>query len=212
MSRLPRLAFVLAFLLAPPRRGGATAASSPLAFLGRGDISTGSFLASAAHGRAGASWRLRRRPGRRPRVPETRTVAGAAAARVVSQFENHQGVMVKMVEELLVELNAAFCDAVNSTSARRVRRFRGRAPAPLDDLRGRVRVRRFRRQYGAPRHMPVQEQFELVTGATRRDGDLSVAREATTLFLAQSTLNRPDIKATVVANDAKRRETTRAHR
>ena len=30
-----------------------------------------------------------------------------------------------------------------------------------------------------------------------------VAREATVLFLAQSTLNRPDIKATVVANDRK---------
>ena len=39
---------------------------------------------------------------------------------------------------------------------------------------------------------------------TRWDGDLvAVVEEATVLFLAQSTLNRPDIKAVVIENDRK---------
>ena len=54
--------------------------------------------------------------------------------------------------------------------------------------------------------LPIQEQFEYLLSQCPApwDGDLvAVVREATVLFLAQSTLNRPDIKAVVMANDAK---------
>ena len=197
-----------------PRRGDGRGAP-PLAFLGRGDISTGSFLASAAHADAGRGFvgGFGGDLGDVPELPETRTVGAGAAAvpAVISQFENHQGVMaVGMVEELLVELNAAFCDAgASSTSARAYK------CADFEDARRRLWMT-FADEYvcgglddnkwSTLRHMPVQEQFEFLLAACDKTwtGDLvSVAREATTLFLAQSTLNRPDIKATVVANDAK---------
>ena len=196
-----------------PRRGDGR--EPPLAFLGRGDISAGSFLASAAHADAGRGFvgGFGGDLGDVPELPETRTVGAGAAAvpAVISQFENHQGVMaVGMVEELLVELNAAFCDAgASSTSARAYK------CADFEDARRRLWMT-FADEYvcgglddnkwSTLRHMPVQEQFEFLLAACDATwtGDLvSVAREATTLFLAQSTLNRPDIKATVVANDAK---------
>jgi hypothetical protein len=149
-----------------------------------------------------------------PELPETRTVGAGAAAvpAVVSQFEDHQGVMaVGMVEELLVELNAAFCDAGASGRAYKC--------ADFEDARRRLWMT-FADEYvcgglddakwstppRAVMDLPVQEQFEFLLAACDETwtGDLvNVVREATTLFLAQSTLNRPDIKATVVANDAK---------
>jgi hypothetical protein len=217
MSRLPRLAFVLAVLFAPPApRRGDGREPPPLAFLGRGDISTGSFLASAAHADAGRGFvgGFGGDLGDVPELPETRTVGAGAAAvpAVVSQFEDHQGVMaVGMVEELLVELNAAFCDAGASGRAYKC--------ADFEDARRRLWMT-FADEYvcgglddakwstppRAVMDLPVQEQFEFLLAACDETwtGDLvNVVREATTLFLAQSTLNRPDIKATVVANDAK---------
>ena len=217
MSRLPRLAFVLAVLFAPPApRRGDGREPPPLAFLGRGDISTGSFLASAAHADAGRGFvgGFGGDLGDVPELPETRTVGAGAAAvpAVISQFENHQGVMaVGMVEELLVELNAAFCDAGASGRAYKC--------ADFEDARRRLWMT-FADEYvcgglddakwstppRAVMDLPVQEQFEFLLAACDETwtGDLvNVVREATTLFLAQSTLNRPDIKATVVANDAK---------
>jgi hypothetical protein len=141
-----------------------------------------------------------------PELPETRTVGAGAAAvpAVVSQFEDHQGVMaVGMVEELLVELNAAFCDAGASGRAYKC--------ADFEDARRRLWMTfaddaKWSTPPRAVMDLPVQEQFEFLLAACDETwtGDLvNVVREATTLFLAQSTLNRPDIKATVVANDAK---------
>ena len=219
MSRLPRLAFVLAVLLAPPApRRGDGREPPPLAFLGRGDISsTGAFLASAAHADAGRGFvgGFGGDLGDVPELPETRTVGAGAAAvpAVVSQFEDQQGVMaVGMVEELLVELNAAFCSAAGGSA-------RAYKCADFEDARRRLWMT-FADEYvcgglddakwstppRAVMDLPVQEQFEFLLAAcdeTWRGDLVAVVREATTLFLAQSTLNRPDIKATVVSNDAK---------
>ena len=56
------------------------------------------------------------------------------------------------------------------------------------------------------RELPIQEQFEYLLSQCESPwaGDLvAVVREATMVFLAQSTLNRPDIKAVVEENDRK---------
>ena len=222
MFRPPHLAFVLAVLLVPtaPRRGDGRV--DPVARLGRGDIgaswciSTGSILASAAHADAGRGFAggFGGDLGDVPELPETRTVGSGpdAVPAVVSQFEDHQGVVaVAMVEALLVELNAAFCDGGGGARAYKC--------AAFEDARRRLWMI-FADEYvcggldettwSAPPHavmnLPVQEQFEFLLSRCEETwtGDLvRVAREATVLFLAQSTLNRPDIKATVVANDRK---------
>ena len=223
MFRLPHLAFVLAALLAPPAPGPGGGRVDPVARLGRGDmgasrcVSTGAILASAAHADAGRGFTggFGGDLGDIPELPETRTVGSGpdAVPAVISQFEDHQGVVaVGMVEALLVELNAAFCD--NAGAGARTYKC-----ADFEDARRRLWMT-FADEYvcgglddatwsAPPRavmDLPVQEQFEFILSACdeRWRGDLvAVVREATVLFLAQSTLNRPDIKNIVTANDAK---------
>ena len=222
MSRLPHVAFLFAVLLAPPARRWGDGRVDPLESLGRGDIPlppllqcTASAAAHAAHAAAGRGFvgGFGGDLGDVPELPETRTVGNGpdAVPAVISQFEDHQGVVaVGMVEELLVELNKAFCDQ-GSTRVYKC--------ADFEDARRRLWMT-FADEYvcgglddakwstppKAVMDLPVQEQFEFLLSACSETwtGDLvRVVREATVLFLAQSTLNRPDIKATVVANDRK---------
>jgi hypothetical protein len=222
MSRLPHVAFLFAVLLAPPARRRGDGRVDPLESVGRGDIaplpfflSTGSLLASAAHAAAGRGFvgGFGGDLGDVPELPETRTVGVGpdAVPAVISQFEDHQGVVaVGMVEELLVELNKAFCDQ----GLTRVYKC-----ADFEDARKRLWMtfadthvcgglddEKWSTPPRAVMDLPVQEQFEYLLSQCSETwtGDLvNVVRDATVLFLAQSTLNRPDIKATVVANDAK---------
>jgi hypothetical protein len=222
MSRLPHVAFLFAVLLAPPARRRGDGRVDPLESVGRGDIaplpfflSTGPLLASAAHAAAGRGFvgGFGGDLGDVPELPETRTVGVGpdAVPAVISQFEDHQGVVaVGMVEELLVELNKAFCDQ----GLTRVYKC-----ADFEDARKRLWMtfadthvcgglddEKWSTPPRAVMDLPVQEQFEYLLSQCSETwrGDLvNVVRDATVLFLAQSTLNRPDIKATVVANDAK---------
>ena len=223
VRRLVDLALLVAVLLAPAERrrvgvgdrGIRQASESTTRFQPSASLS---FVAHAAHVDAGAgnAGGFGGDLGDEPELGETRTIGpdpNTAIPAVITQFKDQQGVVaVGMVEELLRELNSAFCDAS---------RVGGRAYACLEFENARERLwMTFANEYvcggldaviwatqpRAVMHLSVQEQFEFLLAAcdTRWVGDLVVVvREATVLFLAQSTLNRVDIKATVVENDRK---------
>ena len=127
---------------------------------------------------------------------------------VVTQFTGQHGlVAIGMVAELQNELQSAFCDQSGS----RVYKC-----AEYEESRERLWYT-FANDYicgmapedwsgGGVRELPIQEQFEYLLSQCESpwNGDLvAVVREATMVFLAQSTLNRPDIKAVVEENDRK---------
>ncbi|EEH55893.1 DNA methyltransferase, partial [Micromonas pusilla CCMP1545] len=126
-----------------------------------------------------------------------------------TQFGNQHGlVAIGMVAELLNELNGAFCDqtltreykcdAYEDARQRLWFTFANDYICGVDETQWSSGV--------VMRNLAVQEQFEYLLSQceTRWDGDLvAVVEEATVLFLAQSTLNRPDIKAVVIENDRK---------
>ena len=196
-SAFVRALLFAAAILAPPSRDGNNGR------LGR--------LALAAHSAPGNAAGFGGDTGTVPELDAFRTTGSGASASptIVSQFTDQHGlVAIGMVAELLDELNRAFCDQTLT----RVYKC-----AAYEDARRRLWMT-FADDYicgvdhdqwssGARvADLPIQEQFEYLLSQCHApwDGDLvAVVREATVLFLAQSTLNRPDIKAVVMANDAK---------
>ena len=196
-SAFVRALLFAAAILAPPSRDGNNGR------LGR--------LALAAHSAPGNAAGFGGDTGTVPELDAFRTTGSGASASptIVSQFTDQHGlVAIGMVAELLDELNRAFCDQTLT----RVYKC-----AAYEDARRRLWMT-FADDYicgvdhdqwssGARvADLPIQEQFEYLLSQCPApwDGDLvAVVREATVLFLAQSTLNRPDIKAVVMANDAK---------
>ena len=139
---------------------------------------------------------------------ESHRLAGGVKS-VVTQFTGQHGlVAIGMVAELQNELQSAFCDQSGSRVYKCAEYEESRerlwytfandyicGMAP-EDWSGHSRVR----------ELPIQEQFEYLLSQCESPwaGDLvAVVREATMVFLAQSTLNRPDIKAVVEENDRK---------
>ena len=207
------LALLLVLLLAPAEhwrvgRGG----DSDL-----GDIRPTSFtLVHAAHANAGQGnvGGFGGDSGTVPELEQTRTVGpdpATAIPAVITQFQEQQGVVaVGMVEELLLELNKAFCDQGLTRTYKCVEfedaRERLWMTFANDYVCGGLDAPKWRQPPRAVQPLPVQAQFAYLLAAceTQWEGDLvAVVREATVLFLAQSTLNRVDIKATVVKNDRK---------
>ena len=185
--------------LAPPSRDGNNGR------LGR--------LALAAHSAPGNAAGFGGDTGTVPELDAFRTTGSGASASptIVSQFTDQHGlVAIGMVAELLDELNRAFLRPDQDARVQ-VRRLRGRPPSSwmtfADDYICGVDHDQW--SSGARvADLPIQEQFEyLLSQCVHARGTAHksavVIGEANVLFLAQSTLNRPDIKAVVMANDAK---------
>lgn len=180
------------------------------------------FFADAAHSAAGNANGAGGDTGATPELEDFRTTGSgfAAVPSVVTQFtEQHGLVAIGMVNELLSELNRAFCDQTGARVYKCAEYEESRERLWLtfaNDYICGVDEGAWRGNAGAPgehramKDLPVQEQFEylLAQCETPWRGDIvEVVREATVLFLAQSTLNRPDIKAVVEANDRKANRT-----
>ena len=132
----------------------------------------------------------------------------AGVKSVVTQFTGQHGlVAIGMVAELQNELQSAFLRPERVAGVQ-VRRARGVTGASLVHVRERLHLRHGARGlvggWGEGAAHPGAVRVPLSQCESPWNGDLvAVVREATMVFLAQSTLNRPDIKAVVEENDRK---------